>query len=74
MSFRNTKTPTMSGKEAKWQVPRKIVKGTGCPKYYLEGEIKERFIKLFPKHSNRRLMEWFGISFSTLQRFKKDLG
>ena len=74
MSFRNTKTPAMSGKKAKWQVPRRVDKCVGCPKYYLEGEIKERFIKLFPKHSNRRLMEWFGISFSTLQRFKKDLG
>ena len=54
MSFRNTKTPAMSGKKAKWQVPRRVDKCVGCPKYYLEGEIKERFIKLFPKHSNRR--------------------
>lgn len=42
--------------------------------YYLEGELKERFVKLFPIHSNRRLMEWFGIAFTTLQRFKRELG
>ena len=42
--------------------------------YYLEGDLKERFCKLFPKHTNRRLMQWFGISFSTLQRFKREFG
>ena len=42
--------------------------------YYLEGEIREKFVELFPKHSNRRMMQWFGISFSTLQRFKRELG
>ena len=46
MSFRNTKTPAMSGKKAKWQVPRRVDKCVGCPKYYLEGEIKERFTLL----------------------------
>ena len=42
--------------------------------YCLEGELKEQFCKLFPKNSNRRMMTWFGISFSTLQRFKRELG
>lgn len=42
--------------------------------YYLEGEIKDKFVELFPKHSNRRMMQWFGISFSTLQRFKREMG
>lgn len=42
--------------------------------YYLEGELRERFIKLFPINSNARLMKWFGVSFSTIQRFKRKLG
>ena len=46
----------------------------GVKEYYLEGELKERFCKLFPKNSNRRMMTWFGISFSTLQRFKREFG
>lgn len=47
---------------------------SGVKEYYLEGELKERFCKLFPKNSNRRMMAWFGISFSTLQRFKREFG
>ena len=42
--------------------------------YYLEGDLKERFCKLFPKNSNRRMMTWFGIGFSTMQRFKREFG
>ncbi len=74
MSFNNTKTPLKSTKRAKWQVPVRRHEKAGVMEYYLEGELKERFCKLFPKHSNRRLMEWFGISFSTLQRFKRECG
>ena len=47
---------------------------SGMKEYYLEGELKERFCKLFPKNSNRRMMTWFGLSFSTLQRFKRECG
>ena len=47
---------------------------SGVKEYYLEGELKERFCKLFPKNSNRRMMAWFGISFSTMQRFKRECG
>ena len=47
---------------------------SGAKEYYLEGELKERFCKLFPKNSNRRMMTWFGIGFSTLQRFKREFG
>ena len=47
---------------------------SGVKEYYLEGELKERFCKLFPKNSNRRMMTWFGISFSTVQRFRRELG
>ena len=42
--------------------------------YYLDGEIKELFIKNFPIHSNRRIMQWFGISFSTAERLARQLG
>ena len=74
MSFRNTKTPLKPTKEAKWQVPIRSHPRKGVKEYYLEGELKERFCKLFPKNSNRRMMAWFGISFSTLQRFKRECG
>lgn len=74
MSFRNTKTPLKPTKEAKWQVPMRPKPTSGVKEYYLEGELKERFCKLFPKNSNRRMMTWFGISFSTLQRFKREFG
>lgn len=74
MSFRNTKTPTKPDGVAKWQVSMRPHPKAGVMEYCLEGEIKEKFIELFPKHSNRRIMQWFGISFSTLQRFKRELG
>ena len=74
MSFRNTKTPLKPTTAAKWQVPMRPNVKSGAKEYYLEGELKERFCKLFPKNSNRRMMTWFGISFSTLQRFKRECG
>ena len=49
MSFRNTKTPAMSGKKAKWQVPRRVDKCVGCPKYYLEGGDKGEVYKTLPE-------------------------
>ena len=74
MSFNNTKTPNKPTTPAKWQIPTRPSSKGGKDEYYLEGELKDRFCKLFPKNSNRRMMEWFGISFSTLQRFKRELG
>ena len=74
MSFNNTKTPLKPTAAAKWQVPMRQNEKSGAKEYYLEGELKERFCKLFPKNSNRRMMTWFGISFSTLQRFKRECG
>ena len=74
MSFRNTKTPLKPTTPAKWQVPIRSHPRKGVMEYYLEGELKERFCQLFPKNSNRRMMTWFGISFSTLQRFKREFG
>ena len=74
MSFRNTKTPLKPTTAANWQVPMRPNAKSGMKEYYLEGELKERFCKLFPKNSNRRMMAWFGLSFSTLQRFKREFG
>lgn len=75
MSFGNTKTPRKPTGEAKYQIPmRATPESNGVKTYVLEGDLKKKFIKLFPKNSNRRMMEWFGISFSTLQRFKNELG
>ena len=74
MSFSNTKTPLKPTTVAKWQVPMRPNEKSGVKEYYLEGELKERFCKLFPKNSNRRMMAWFGLSFSTLQRFKREFG
>ena len=74
MSFSNTKTPNKPTTPAKWQIPTRPKYRAGKDEYYLEGELKERFCKLFPKNSNRRMMTWFGIGFSTLQRFKREFG
>ena len=74
MSFNNTKTPNKPTTAAKWQVPMRPNPTSGMKEYYLEGELKERFCKLFPKNSNRRMMTWFGIGFSTVQRFRRELG
>ena len=74
MSFNNTKTPLKPTTAAKWQVPMRPNAKSGVKEYYLEGELKDRFCKLFPKNSNRRMMAWFGIGFSTLQRFKREFG
>lgn len=74
MGFNGTKTPLKPTGKAKYQVPKRRHPERGYMEYCLEGEVKEKFCKLFPIHSNRRVMEWFGISFATLQRFKRNLG
>lgn len=74
MSFCNTKTPSKPDAPGKWQIPMRPHNGTGPMEYYLEGELRELFIKNFPKHSNRRIMQWFGVSFATVQRFARSLG
>jgi hypothetical protein len=74
MSFRNTKTPTKPTTKPKYIVPMRKHARTGVMEYYLEGEVLEKFIKLFPIHSNRRIMQWFGLSHATVQRFKRKLG
>lgn len=72
MSF--TKTPLKPTCAPKWPVPMRPHLGTGAMEYYLEGELKARFCRLYPKNSNFRLMQWFGLSASTVQRFKREFG
>lgn len=76
MSFDNTHIPRKSDIKVKpkWQIPMQSLQDRNVMKYVLEGEIKEHFIRLYPKHTNRRIMQWFGISYTTVQRFKKELG
>jgi hypothetical protein len=74
MSFRNTKTPTKAeivGKP-KYQVPTRLVHGVET--YYLTPELEAHFVRLYPVTMNRDMMRLFGISFSTMQRFKRELG
>lgn len=73
MSFNGTKTPLKPTGVAKWQVPKRRNEH-GQPAYVLEGELRDLFIKNFPIHSNRRIMQWFGLSHSTTQRFARGLG
>ncbi len=72
MSFGNTKSPTKSDKPAKYPVPMRLQNGKMG--YCLEGELKEKFCKLYRIHSNRRIIEWFGMGFSTVHRFAKKFG
>lgn len=74
MSFRNTKTPTRAeivGK-ARYQAPTRLVHGQKA--YYLTPELEKHFRRLFPVTLNRDMMRIFGISFVTMQRFKRQLG
>ena len=74
MSFRNTKTPTKGeivGKP-KYPVPTRLVRGIEA--YYLTPELEAHFVRLYPVTMNRDMMRIFGISFSTMQRFKRQLG
>lgn len=74
MSFPNTHTPTRAeivGK-ARYQVPMHKVRGVDA--YYLTPELEAHFRRLFPVTLNRDMMRLFGISFVTMQRFKRQLG
>ena len=74
MSCNNTHTPRRPATPGKWQIPMRPHHGTGPMEYYLEGELRELFVKNFPRHSNRRLMQWFGVSSVTLHRLARSLG
>ena len=74
MSFRNTKTPTKGEIKGKPKYPCPIHKVHGLDSYYLTPELEAHFVRLYPVTMNRDMMRLFGISFSTLQRFKRQLG
>ena len=48
--------------------------GNGPLEYYMDEDLMQKFCRLFPIHSNRRIMLWFGLSFSTVQRFARQYG
>lgn len=60
-------------KRQKYIVPS-FVNKYGTVEYYLTPEQKEAFKRLYPVTMNRDMMGLFGLSFSTLQRFKRELG
>lgn len=69
-----TKTPLKPKGKAKWQLPMKAGKSGNLTFYLPDGELRERFIKLYPIHFNEKLMRWFGISHTTLHRFARQCG
>lgn len=74
MSFPNTHTPRraeITGK-ARYQVQTRLVHGVKT--YYLTPELEAHFRRLYPVTMNRDMMRLFGISFNTVQRFKRQLG
>lgn len=74
MSFPNTHTPLLSEitGNARYQCPTYKVHGVDA--FYLTPELERHFCRLFPTTINREMMRLFGISFSTMQRFKRQLG
>lgn len=74
MSFNNTKTHRKPDCEPRYVVSMRLNPKCGKMEYYLEGEVLAAFVKLYPRHSNIRLMRWFGLSFSTLQRLRRKHG
>lgn len=74
MSFPGTHTPTRAeivGK-ARYQCPMHKIRGNDA--YYLTPELEQHFRRLYPITLNRDMMRIFGISFVTMQRFKRQLG
>lgn len=75
MSFNHTKTPTKgsSGRKQRYVVPTRRGK-YGAMEYYFTPELEAEFRRLYPITLNPVLKDWFGISFSTMQRFKREMG
>ena len=71
MSFNNTRTPTKSNTKPKYPVPMRPNGKNGTMAYYMEGELKQKFCRLFTIHSNRRIMQWFGIRKEQARDIKK---
>lgn len=70
MSFAGTHTPRKGESRRKQKYVVSMVDG----KYRLTPEQEKEFIRLYPITMNPDLMGIFGISFSTLQRFKRQYG
>lgn len=69
MPFIDKKTPLKPTCEAKYKLH------VGPNNEYMMNEEQEKaFIRLFPVTYNERMMELFGISFSTLHKFKRKFG
>ena len=76
MSFGNTKTPTkkdLRESKQRYVVPQRRSKA-GVMEFYIPEEMQEQFKKHVCNEMNRTVMEWYGISFSTLQRLKREFG
>lgn len=75
MSFNHTKTPIKgsSGRKQRYTMPTRRGK-YGATEFYFTPELEAEFRRLYPVTLNPVLMDWFGISFSTMQRFKRELG
>lgn len=75
MSFPGTHTPRKgeSRKAQKYTVPTRKGKN-GATEFYFTPELEAEFRRLYPITLNPVLMDWFGISFSTMQRFKREMG
>ena len=59
--------------KARYQLPMRKGRG-GLMTYYLTPELEQHFRRLFPVTMNRDVMRLFGISHSTMERFKRELG
>ena len=73
MSWSKTPTKAETTKKQKYVVPQ-IVNKYGHIEYILTPELARELKRLYPVTMNRDLMGLFGLSFSTLQRFKRELG
>ena len=75
MSFRNTHTPRLAEIEGKARYQLPMHKGRrGAMVYCLTPELEQHFRRLYPVTMNRDMMRIFGISHTTLERFKRQLG
>lgn len=76
MSFNNTKTPLKPTDQSKviYPLPKRANAQSRVTEYYLTPELEAKLRELFPVTMNHQLMEWFGMSHSTLHRFARELG
>lgn len=74
MPFTNAPIPHRPDKAGRLQIPQRRHNGTGALEYYLTPELEAELRKRYPVTFNADLMKLFGISFSTLHRFARQLG